>query len=307
MHNIYLKNMNLVTSIFTLLLVFAVSFANADNYEGYKSSIDGIGLWWLGRGDNAIQRLRFGESPEFAIYCDGKNKLFIYEQSTKGYICKTESWRELVEGQWSEHDLSDKKKLLRTIELAKKDENNDAGQSEYYVSLRNLKVDSEGIFTVSKNKLVRGRWVESSPTRDDLEQSKKIALLHIKEVHRENNNSYKSVIGYSNEKIKKLAFRNNAETYTLKLRAGDTEIILLPTLYESEQEGDLISTVVLHEHDSYSFVGHIYGCLLSVGADIDSDGFPEIILENCYSSESQRINYIKIFPEIKNLISYDHN
>jgi hypothetical protein len=318
MLKIHLKNNNVAKNIFTVLLIAYASFANADNYEGYKSSIEGIGLLWLNGGwvtggDDMSIRFIFGENSEFATYCDGKNKLYIYEKSANGFVCNVKSWEEWrgysagSASTWETHDASDKGKILRTIELAKKDKYSDAGQSEYYVSLSNLKVDAPGIYTVSKNKLERGSWVASAPTQDELKQTQELASLHIKDVHRDKDNRYKSVMGYSNEKIKELASREKSETYTLKIKVGDSEIIIFPTLYQSGQEGDLISTVVLHEHGNYSFIGHVYGCLLSVGADIDSDGFPEIIFENCYSTESQRIKYIKVYPEIKNLISYDHS
>lgn len=331
MSNHNLKNMSLAKNIFAAFLAATVSFANADNYEGYESSIEGVGLWWLETssvvgvvknassqwltqaadrdGHLVIRSLRFGDNSEFAIFCNGNNKVFIYEKAGNGYVCKTVAWGEQVDGEFIMHDLSSSsmEKMRHVIELAKKDKHSDAGQSRYFVSLRDLKVESQRIFSVSKNKLVRGNWIESVLTQDELNQSKKIASLHIKDVHREKDNNYKTVIGFNNEEIKNIASREKAETYTLKIKAGDIEIILLPTLYESAQEGNLITTVVLHEHDTYRFLGHIYGCLLSVGADIDSDGFPEVILENCYSSESQRIDYIKIYPEIKDLISYSHS
>ena len=129
--------MNHVRFILLALFFFAVSVARADNYEGYDSSIEGIGLWWLDADETVHRRLRFGENPEFAIYCDGKNKLFIYEISPQEFICKTERWSELLGWQnnepWKNHDLSDKKKLLQTIELAKKDKHSNAGESEYFV------------------------------------------------------------------------------------------------------------------------------------------------------------------------------
>jgi hypothetical protein len=294
------------------LFLLAVWGARADNYEGYESSIDGVGLWWLDADEAVLRRLRFGENPEFAIYCDGKNKLFIYELSSQGFTCKTEHWSELLGWQnnepWKIHDLSDKKKLLQTIELAKNDNHSNAGESEYFVSLPNVKIKSQGIFTVSKTKLVRGSWSVSAPTKDELGSSMKIAMQNLKSVHREKDYTYKSVFKYSNKGIKNLAGRQTAETYTLKIRSGGTEIILVPSLYEFQPlGGELISSVVLHDHDSYRFVGHIYGCLLSVGADLDSDGVPEVILENCDNSEGQSIKYVKLVPEIKSLVSYSHN
>lgn len=306
--------MNKVKLVLLSLFLLATSVARADNYEGYESKIEGVGLWWLFKtaDEKIVRRLTFGENPEFAIYCDGKNKLFIYEMSSQGSSCKTETWSELLGWQnnehWKSHDLSDKKKLLQTIELAKKDKHSNAHESIYFVSLRNLKIKSDGIFTVSKEKLVHGSWSVSAPTKDELDSSTKLAMQNLKSVHREKDYTYKSVFGYSNKRIKKLAGRQTAETYTLKIQSGDAEIILVPTLYEFQPlGGDLISSVVLRDHDNYRFVGHIYGCLLSVGADLDSDGVPEVIVENCDIGEGLSISYVKLVPEIKSLVSYSHN
>lgn len=312
-------NMNFAKKLLLAVLTVAVSGANADNYEGYVSHIEGVGLWWLdygltedqrtklGASEIVLKRLRFGENPEFASFCDGKNKLFIYEKAGESFPCKTEYWQTHDGNGWKSFSPSDKT-MLRTIERAKKDRYSPEGQSEYFVSIRNLEIDSQRIFTVSKTRPSRGSWNVSTPTKVDLESSTKLAAFNIKNIHREKGYTYKSVLGYSNKDIKKLASRGGTETYTLKLQGKNKEVILLPTLYEfMDQGGDLISTVVLREHGSYRFIGHVYGCLLSVGADLDSDGIPEVILESCENGEGVTINYIKLFPKIKSLISYEHS
>jgi hypothetical protein len=297
-----------MTKILAGLFAAIISTANADNYEGYDSSIEGIGLWWLDAGDNVVRSLRFGEHPEFAIYCDGKNKLFIYEQSATGYACKTESWTERRDNQWANPTPPDHTTMRRIIDRASQDKYGDAGQSEYVVLLRNLKLDSQGIFTVSKIKLVRGPWVMSHPSQRDLTESGKIAAINLKKILREKGNTYKSVIRYSNNQIRKVASRTRNETYSLKIESRGSEVILIPTLYEFQPlGGDLISTVVLHQNERYKFLGHLFGCLLSVGADLDADDFPEVIVENCDNSEGQSIQYVKLFPKIKTLIHYLHN
>jgi hypothetical protein len=202
--------------------------------------------------------------------------------------------------------------MTQNIEIAKRDKNSEAAEEKYFVLLRGLKIDRQGIFTVSKVPLIRGGWTVSSPTDEDIRQSSKIASSNLPKIQREKDESlgysYKPVLGYGDKEIKEIASREKTETYTLKIKNQNTEIILLPTLYEVQTlGGDLISTVILRKDDKYRFLGHIRGCLLSVGADVDSDGFPEVITENCDSSESQQIQYQKIFPEIKYLIRYSHS
>lgn len=298
-----------------LILALTVSAAKADNYEGYVSGIEGIGLWSLDSVNQVappisgivIKRLRFSENPEFAIYCDGKNKLFIFEKAGKAFHCKTEYWQTYDGNEWKRFSPSDKA-MLRTIELAKKDKDSIEASSEYFVSLRNLKINSQGMFTISKKRLLRGDWGVSTPTKRDVEWATKIATFNMKNFKRIQGYTYKSILGYSNKAIKNITNREGIETYTLKLQGRNTEVILLPTFYEfQDQGGDLVSTVISREHGSYRFIGHVYGCLLSVGADLDSDGFPEVMLESCENGEGMTINYIKIFPKIKSLVYYEHS
>lgn len=287
------------------MLAFTASAARADSYEGYKSTSEGIGLWWLNPGTKVIKRLRFGENPEFAAYCDGRNKLFIYEMANEAFTCMTEWNGKKMES----FDPTDMKKMLNTIKLAKKDKYSEEAESEYLVSLQNLKVSSKGVFTVSKTKLLHGSWDVSAPTKDEFESSSKHAILNLKNIQRDKHFTYKSVLGYDNKNIGKLVEKLRDEAYTVKIQTENLKIILLPTLYESskEQSGDIIFTVVAHDQDGYRFIGHVHGCLLTVGADIDSDGVPEIILENCNSGGlSLSIDYIKLFPKLKTIISFSN-
>lgn len=323
----------------TLLLTFCPFISNADNYEGYKSKIEGIGLWWLqpqsvniiGPGDYVTRTLRFGENPEFAKFCDGKNMLYVYELGQKGFYCRNVK---LVNNKGGERvylagggsfqrleivdiDEADKKRILKGIESAEKDRNSEVGEGRYTVLLAGLKLDSQGFYTVSKEKLVPGSWSVSTPTKEDVNAAKNIASKSYKQI--ETKASYidkvESVIGYDDARIVKMAerFENDSigsykqERYTVKISSRDIEIILLPTQYQfMALGGELVSSVVLKRDGNYSLVGHVSGCMRSVGADIDADGIPEIIMENCANTESLGISYYKIFPTIKPLISYSH-
>lgn len=287
------------------MLAFTASAARADAYEGYKSTIEGIGLWWLVPGAQGVKRLRFGENPEFAVYCDGRNKLFIYEMANEAFTCMTEWNGKKMES----FDSTDMKKMLNTIKLAKRDKYSEGAETEYFVSLQNVKVSSKGFFTVSKTKLLHGSWDVTAPTKDEFESSAKHATLNLESIQRDNHFTYKSVLGYDNKNIGKLVERHRDEAYTVKIQTENLKIILLPTLFESskEQSGDIIFTVVAHDQDGFRFIGHVHGCLLTVGADIDSDGVPEVILENCNSGGlSSSVDYIKLFPKLKSIISFSN-
>lgn len=332
------KMLKLGTQLIALFLAFNTCVAKADNYEGYTSTIEGVGLWWLdpgksvdvdAAGDYVMRRLRFGENPEFAMFCDGRNKLYVYELGQEGFICRNvklvqkgnERIRVSGLGEFDKLEIkdvdeADRKRMLNTIELAKKDKLSEAGQERYTVLLSGLKLDSQGIYTVSKEKLVPGGWTVSMPTKDDVDAAKNVALDSYKQINAKSSDIYKieSVIGYDDARIVKMAerFENTdgsykQETYTVKISIRDIEIILLPTQYQfMALGGELVSTVVLKKSGNYSLVGHVRGCMRSVGADIDADAIPEIIMENCANTESLTISYYKLFPTVKPLVSYSH-
>lgn len=323
-----------------LLLTFITCMALADNYEGYTSKIEGVGLWWLqpGKssnvemaGDYVMRSFRFGENPEFAMFCNGKNKLYVYELGQKGFVCRNvklvKKGNERIHISGMDFDVleikdvedAEKKQMLKDIELAKKDKYGEAGERGYTILLSDLKLTSQGIYTVAKERFMLGEWTVITPTVEDLSSAKKIALSHYKRINSKESyiDKFESVIGYDDARIMKLAERFELwggqakykdERYTVKISTHDAEIILLPTQYQfMALGGELVSTVVLKKDGNYSFLGHIQGCMLSVGADIDADGMPEVIMQNCANSEGTTITYFKLFPTIKPLVSYSHN
>jgi hypothetical protein len=306
------------TVLFFLLIASAAnsfltaSVANAISYEGYKSKVEGVGLWKLfnmsylyNKGSDAACVLRFDEHPELAGFCDGKNKLYIYEKGQQGFICET----------------VDRKETLKNVELAKKKKDNEEGQSvsyqkEYVVLLKGLNLDlTGGIYTVSNKRLGQGEWTVAAPTKDEKKSSAKIASDNQKKIHSEisaTSADYKpeSLIGYSDKRLREIKneerIPENKEGYTLKITTHSIDIIIIPTLYVRDDGCcDIISTVVLKKNNAYTYLGHISGWLRSVGADIDSDGVPEVITQHCGCLEScDSIQYIKIYPVIKDLITW---
>ncbi len=307
MHNV--RVLAILITIFVGSVLTCLS-AKADSYEGYESTIPGIGLWHLQMDSDGyvVRRLSFGENPEFSIYCNGKNKLFIYEKSNKGFFCRVVQWDE--KNKYTPVDMQDKKALLQTIREAKKDKYSEAGQKEYFVLLVGLKLKERGMFTVSKSAITQRDWKIATPNQVERKAASALAKNHLKEIRRAEyaDFSYKSVLGYSKQRLRKITPWEKGEVFPIKIFAMRAEVIILPTLYETNPlGGDLISTVILREGNSYKFLGHIGGCLHSVGADIDGDGFPDLILRTCEPGEGIEITYTKIFSKTKALIQYSNN
>jgi hypothetical protein len=176
------------------------------------------------------------------------------------------------------------------------------------VTLPNLTLDSsERFLTISKTRLPHGDWTLVPLSNEDLQLSARISSGHAKEIVRNEYFEYKSVIGKSDAEIRTLVGLDSLAS--LKIRSESLEIILLPTLHQfSDGSADLISTVIAHDKSGYRFIGHVEGCVMSVGADLDGDGLPEVIIQNCDSDSmglSKRVNYMKLYPAIKSIMSFE--
>lgn len=307
--------MKRLTKILIALIFLTASAADADNYEGYHSSLKDIGIWRLDTDNTGktIRRLSFAENPEFALFCDGAHAVFIYELPAGEYLCKTEYYIEPPQAEYSAqqyktHLAPTAEELRNTINQARENPNSAAAEAQYFVSLHNPSIKFGDIYTVSKTKLTHGNWLISQPTKSELAAAIKLAAQKLPMIPRESGYTYKSILGYSNTGIKRLYGRDNVKNQTLKIRAGDKTIIIIPSLYIHDgMGGDLFSTIIAQDQQRFRFIGHAVGCLRSVGADLDYDGFPEVILETCEPGEGITISYVKLFPELKTLIFYEHN
>lgn len=294
------------------MLALATGAVSADNYEGYRSEIPGIGLLWLQPGEEQVLRFRFGEAPEFATYCNGRNELSVHELE-RAFVCETMYWNEFRGWQadqvWQRREVADAAQLEAVIAAARQDPYSNAGQSEYFVRLHGLKVEREGIHTLSKMRLTHGSWQVEVPDRSLLTAATEVAQTHAVDFPRDPSMTYESAIGTTDASVHERMFRvHTDERYTLALHGGGCTVVLVPTWFEMhELGGDLISSVIVREGDRDRFVGHVRGCLLRVGADLDVDGMPELILENCSNSEGQSIDYLQVLPVIRKRITYQHN
>lgn len=297
----------LVTTLMVIVLMAKV--ARADNAEGYESKIEGVGLWFLHEGNNPVRFLRFGENPEYAAYCDGKNSLYIYEKASAGFPCKTEYWEQYQgnagweKGEPYKRRSPKKKELIQIVEQAQRDRYSDAGESKYYVSLQGLSLKEFGIYTVSKTKLLLGNWRKAPLSGEDIRHSQKLANAHIKEISREQDLQYVTVIGLNNKKLEE---KTTCSSGQLKIDTERVSIILIPTLFDDGPVAEITSSVIAKDGNGYRFIGHIIGCLHSIGADLDSDGIPEVLMRT-ESTESIGFGYYKVFPKIRHLIGYFHS
>ena len=319
----------------TLCLALVTHAVQADNYEGYKSTIGGTGIWSLGPRSNEpfiSKRLSFGENPEYATYCDGNNKIYIYELDSRGFACATVSWIEFKGWKAPEtyvtHSKFDGSDLEGVAALASEEAfaeceklateesyecvmaYDNAFQSEYIVRLGGLQLSNQGMYTVSKTRLARGNW-KVKPLSESL-----VAELHENEAA--NYVCSKQLECYpifskqpSSEKYDGQVDRKEIEKWAISISNDEIEIVILPVAYIVGSPTDieavtLIVSVIARTAGSWKKIGGLAGKLIRVGADLDGDGLPEIIVDES-ADYSATIQYYKIYPAIDSLITYSHN
>jgi hypothetical protein len=265
-----LFNVVRASALFSLTLI--TFSANADNFVKHTSSVDGIGLWWLGRDNPAASDVfQNGESGSFVSYCNGKNRVYIYELGSKDFACRS---RKNGKEDWE-------KDFTYTIEvLGAESELNNMGD----------------IYTVSKRKIEQTDWKVSPLTMSEIDTIRNMALTH---VHRKSDRTgykYQSIVGKRLDLAKKIS-------------VNSIEIMIVPTEHIEGLDGndsDVMSTVFAKIGGATKYLGSMTGCLKRIGADIDGDGIPDVLTDSCEASESQFFQYFKIYPVVKKMIQYSH-
>lgn len=280
------------------LLALVFTTAHADNYIGYESKVKGMALWWIDP-PNASFLAKLGKNPEFISYCDGTRRLYVYELQ-RSYACRISA------------SPVARRELLKKSEAARRDPSSENAEEQYSVELPGLTVERERKLTISMSPLVKGEWHFTAAEADETLIANRVAKQFVAQAPRFHVDGYRyvNVIGFSDARLTKLAEREGKERYAGKITAGEVEILLVPTLYESNPlGGNLISTVLVRKGKDrdYSFAGHIKGCPSDLGADLDGDGVPELLTETCSNSEGAELLYVKLYPKVDILARFDHN
>ena len=120
---------------YSAILFVLVSLASTASPPGsYLSNIDGVGLWSLYSHDNSSAGMTLEGEPNntFVEYCNGKNKIYIYEIDSRGYICEAQKTYEEYEG--------------RQIFYGS------------YITVKGLSEKLNGVYTVSKYPIKKKGW-----------------------------------------------------------------------------------------------------------------------------------------------------
>ncbi len=266
----------LVVRACSAILIVVASLASTASPPGsYSSNVDGVGLWSLYSFDNssAGMTLEGERNDPFIEYCNGKNKIYIYELDSRGYICESRKTYMEYEG--------------RQI------------FSGYDISVKGVSEKLNGVYTVSKSRIEKNSLTSEPLSKKEAPIARETAKKFAKQISNRND-SYKSklVLG-----VEACNSPRCSDTYEKKLSLGRTDVMIVPTeyFYMEGSDEDLVSSIIVRESDSYNFLGHISGCFGQL-VDIDGDGVPEIMTKTCQSGLSLHIDYWKIYPEVKLLV-----
>lgn len=328
-----------ISRLATIVVLASITLpCNADSYVGHVSKIDGVSLLWLHLTKDGTPHdlLTDEEEAKFVSHCNGKNKIFIYELGSKGFICKIREDNRVREP-WEKPSF--------IIEIH-------GIQNEDIASAPHLYQGTQGIYTISKTKLPQKMWqVETLPEKTIAQLLKMMKNKSGCENHQDDSLCQKSVgteFVYSTEhkttivkskcknsevdflcqlfngnefnyaEYKELITKtespygdmpNDIKNLAVKIRGTAVEVLLVPVnvVEGPEASTHFVTAVFSMSATTYKYIGQFPGSLVRVGADIDGDGLPELIIDNSRAGLSQRIDYYKVFPVVDVLMSYHHS
>lgn len=288
-------------SIIRVLVVFlsgvCISFqCNADNGVKHVSKVDGVSSMWMFMSANSKPNDLFtdGDEAKLIAHCNGTNKIFVYELGSKPYICNSRFVRKSIGSNSKDYEVD----ILGIEESDKK-------------VAPKLQPDGRGIYTISRNMIPQKMWeVESLP------------LKVITQLQGLSKNKYKCpdkspcqpLVGKKyNEDLEVYGGQISAEEIeklAIRIKGSATELLIAPVAIALVGDVDggtavYISMVFSKTGEALKLIGSFTGSLIRVGADIDQDGIPELIV-NSSVEDSQTINFFKIHPKIVALMSYVH-
>lgn len=203
----------------------------------------------------------------FVKHCNGKNKVYIYELGSRGFLCQ------------SQYNDEQRTYRLELLQVPKK-----------YLPL--------GVVTASLRKIPQQKWNISALNKDELNATRKIAKKHLKLKPKSSDckeDWCDTIVSSAIGKFSK---------YEKKLKLENLELFIIPSEHSYEGGGlNLSSAVIAKQAGLYRYIGKFDGCLENQPVDIDGDNIPELMTVYCELDEATIFNYYKVYPKIKLLVS----
>ncbi len=155
------------------------------------------------------------------------------------------------------------------------------------------KRSSDQIFTLSYAPLSAPAVKPDGLSKDEIRSVGSFLKDNVKQPASRYGEKYVNVIG----KPEKIAFGEGIPAERpIKISVNGQLIYFVPSfLIETELDEDILTSVVLNENGQYKLLGTITGCIQRFGADLDGDGYPEVITRLCSPNEYVRYTYHRYF------------
>ena len=207
----------------------------------------------------------------FVNHCNGKNKVYIYELGSRGFLCQ------------SQYNDEQRTYRLELLQAPKK-----------YLPL--------GVVTASLRKIPQQKWIVSAPNKEELKATRAIAKKHKTKPLTPTECENEPWNGICSEDISSALGKYSK--YEKKLKLKNFELFIIPSeRIENGVGWDISSAVIAKEAGLYRYIGKFEGCLINQPVDIDGDNIPELMTELCENDEGSSYDYLKIYPKIKLLVS----
>lgn len=276
--------------LFLVIFVFSVqgNHLQASCCIEHDSELDGIALIdSYYNGDNKLNFIFQGgeaynkytqRNSDFIKNCTERNKLFINELGGNEFTCK----------------IIEKNDDSYQIEAG-------APKSKKIAINSALNKKSSDVYTISLSPLAYIPVKPMNLSKEEIRDSSVFLKKTIKPPKSDDSRKYTNVIG-KNENL--TLFEGIRPEAPIKIRINGTDILFIPSfLLSTELDEDILTSVVLSKNGQYKLLGQIYGCIKRFGADLDADGYPEIITGLCSPNEYMQYRYIKYYPMVRNYIS----
>ncbi len=276
-----------------LILFWPIAVVKGSCCIEHNSELDGIALvetYYTGGA-----RLRFGldvidkpfdkrtnRNSEFTKRCLKGDRLFIHELGDSVFTCRASTNPDFG---GLEAKAIDVVKVSPAIKVGHK---------------------SPNLFTLSFSPLATSRV---SPTPLSEREAKEVTQFL--RIHAKPPNPEKSAVGPGVE-YEDLLSKTHRPTFRyyfgveppIQIGFGDEKIFFVPSfIMRTALDEDVLTSVVLLKNDSYRLLGTINGCIVRFGADLDGDGYPEVLTRLCVPNEYMKYRYYKFYPSIRQVIS----
>lgn len=167
------------------------------------------------------------------------------------------------------------------------------GNNIYRIHVGDGQLSLNGVFTVSMKKIADASWVFKPLDAEEKTIARRTVVSNKPSPPKGADYEYYPAVGDP-----------EFEHYEGKFILGSKELLVIPTSKSLGMSTILYSTILLKEGKSYSFIGHLEGCLVQQYVDIDGDGVPEVMVQYCDSAGGIIREYWRIYPKVEQLVTY---